>query len=142
MKRLVQITGIAAAVLAGGTAFGGVRNVAPADLQGHRSSLRATVTLADGGARTVTLEGIGCTVAMCSRVRVVDTNAGTVWLDGLASVHDISREADGVTAVFTFRNGSERRASIRAGNRVLYLARHFGLTEQLDLTGVKRIEFE
>ena len=142
MNRLVRISGIAAAVLAGGTAFGAVRNVAPDDLQGHRSSLRATVTLVDGGARTVTLEGVGCTVAMCSRVRVVDTNVETVWLDGLSSVHDISREADGVTAVFSFRDGSERRASIRAGNRVLYLARHFGLTEQLDLAGVTRIEFE
>jgi hypothetical protein len=142
MKRLLRISGIAAAVLAAGTALGGVRNLAPADLRGHRSSLRATVTLADGGARTVTLEGVGCTVAMCSRVRVLDTNAGTVWLDGLSSVHDISREADGVTAVLTFRDGSEHRASIRAGNRVLYLARHFGLTEQLDLAGVTKIEFQ
>ena len=75
-------------------------------------------------------------------IRALDANAESVWLDGLTSVHDISREADGVTAVFTFKNGSERRSSIRAGNRVLYLAGHFGRTEPLDLASVARIEFE
>jgi hypothetical protein len=142
MKRLVRIGVLAVIAFAGGSAFGGVRNVEPADFQGHRSSLRATVTLADGNARTVTLQGIGCTVAMCSRVRAIDTNAESVWLDGLISVHDIFPEADGVTAVFTLKNGSERRSSIRAGNRVLYLAGHFGRTEQLDLASVTRIQFE
>ena len=79
---------------------------------------------------------------MCSRVRALDSNAESVWLDGLTSVHDISREADGVTAVFTFKNGFERRSTIRAGNRVLYLAGDFGRTEQLDLADVTLIEFE
>jgi len=40
------------------------------------------------------------------------------------------------------KNGSERRSSIRAGNRVLCLAGHFGRTEPLDLASVARIEFE
>lgn len=142
MKRLLRITAITVVALASGTAFGGVENVEPADFQGHRSSLRATVTLADGGARTVTLQGIGCTVAMCSRVRAMDTNAESVWLDGLRSVDDISPEADGVTAIFTFKNGSERRSSIKAGNRILYVARYLGRTEQLDLASVTGIQFE
>jgi hypothetical protein len=142
MKRLVRIGVLTVVALAGGSAFGGVRNVEPADFQGHRSSLRTTVTLTGGSVRTVTLRGVGCTVAMCSRVRVLDTNGESVWLDGLRSVHDISREGDGVTAVFTFRNGSERHASIRAGNRVWYLRGHFWLAEQLDLANVSRIDFE
>ena len=142
MKSLVRIGVIGVVAFAGGAAFGGVQNIEPAGFQGHRSSLRAPVTLANGTARTVTLEGIGCTAAMCSRVRALDSNAESVWLDGLTSVRDISREADGVTAVFTFKNGFERRSTIRAGNRVLYVAGNFGRTEQLDLANVTLIEFE
>ena len=44
--------------------------------------------------------------------------------------------------VFTFKNGFERRSTIRAGNRVLYVAGNFGRTEQLDLANVTLIEFE
>ena len=138
----MRIGVIGVVALASGAAFGGVQKIEPAGFEGHRSSLRATVTLANGTARTVTLEGIGCTAAICSRVRALDSNADSVWLDGLTSVHDISREADGVTAVFTFKNGFERRSTIRAGNRVLYLAGDFGRTEQLDLANVTLIEFE
>ncbi len=142
MKSLLRIGVIGVVALAGGAAFGDVQNIEPAGFQGHRSSLCATVTLANGTVQTVTLQGIGCTAAMCSRVRALDSNAESVWLDGLTSVHDISREADGVTAVFTFKNGFERRSTIRAGNRVLYLAGDFGRTEQLDLADVTLIEFE
>jgi hypothetical protein len=111
--------------------------------EGHRSSLRARVTMADGTARTLTLQGVGCTERICSRVRATDMKADSVWLDGLASVREISREADGpVTAVLKFRNGSEREASIVPGNRVLYLKGHFGRTEKLDLASVARIDFE
>jgi hypothetical protein len=142
MKKLVRIGSLALVTLVAGTAFGSVRNPEPADFQGHRSSLRAAVTLSDGRVRTITLRGVGCTLAMCSRVRALDTNAESVWMDGLTSVRNISREADGVTAVLTFKDGSERRASIPAGNRVLYLAGRFGQTERLDLARVSRIEFE
>ena len=142
MKRLLRIGIMAGAALAAGTAFGGVQNVEPADFQGHHSSLHATVTLTDGSVRTVTIQGIGCTTAMCSRVRALDRNAESVWLDGLTSVHDIVREGDGVAAVFAFKNGSERRSSIRAANRIVYFASHFGRTEQLDLASVTRITFE
>ena len=102
MPRLLGIGAIAVVALVSGTAFGGAENVEPAGFQGHGSSLRATVTLADGGARIVTLQGTGCTVAICSRVRALDINAESIWLDDLVSVHDVFPEGDGVSALFSF----------------------------------------
>jgi len=109
----------------------------------HRSSLRARVTLADGTARAITLRGVGCTESICSRVRAKDTSSGDVWLDGLASIHDISHLPTGpVTAVFTFKDGEERQAAIIAWHRVLYIEGRFGFTQKLDLARVSRIDFE
>jgi len=111
--------------------------------EGHRSSLQARVTMADGAARAITLQGVGCTESICSRVRAMDLKADSVWLDGLASIREISHEADGpVRVVFTFKNGTERQASIRPGNRVLYIDGRFGRTEKLDLGRVTKIDFE
>jgi hypothetical protein len=124
-------------------ASAGVASITPNDYQGHRSSLRAKVTMADGTARSITIQGVGCTISMCSRVRARDIQADSVWLDGLASVREISHDADGpVKAVLKFRDGAERQASIVAGNRVLYVAGRFGSTEKLDLGRVSRIDFQ
>ena len=131
---------LAAFVLLGGTV--GVPIAAPSDLEGHQSSLHAKVTMTDGTCHTITLQGVGCAQGMCSRVRVGDTETDSVWLDRLASVHDISQNADGpVHVVFTFKDGSSRQTSITALNRVLYVGSRFW-THQLDLAGVKQIEFE
>jgi hypothetical protein len=131
---------VAAVVLLGGTI--GVPRTASFDLQGHQSSLCAKVTMTDGSWRTIDLQGVGCTSAMCSRVRVRDSSAHGVWLDGLASINGISQNSDGsVHAVFTFRDGSSRETAISASNRVLYIGNRFW-THQLDLAGVKQIEFE
>jgi hypothetical protein len=62
--------------LVAGTGFAS----APHNDPHHRSSLRARVTMADGTDRRVTLQGVGCTESMCSRVRVRDTKADDVWL--------------------------------------------------------------
>ena len=47
-----------------------------------------------------------------------------------------------MSALFSFKDGSQRRSSIRAGNRILYIAKHFGRTERLDLANVAGIQFE
>jgi hypothetical protein len=108
-------------------------------LEGHQSSIHATVTMTDGTRHALTLQGVGCAQGMCSRVRVKDAD---VWLDGLASVSDISQNADGpVHAVFTFKDGSSRQASITALNRVLYVGSLFW-PHQLDLIRVRRVDFE
>lgn len=137
---LARIGVLAAVALVGGTV--GVPTRAQFDLQGHASSLRATLTMADGTSHTITLQGVGCAQGMCSRVRVRDTQTDGVWLDRLASIHDIAQNAEGpVRAVFTFKDGSSRETSITALNRVLYVGSPFW-SHQLDLTGVRQIDFE
>jgi len=109
----------------------------------HRSSLRARVTMGDGSARSITLHGVGCTDGICSRVRAKGTKGDDVWLDGLASVRNISHQTSGpVTADFTFKDGVERHMSIVELNRVLYIEGRFGFTHTLDVGRLTRIDFE
>ena len=99
--------------------------------------------MADGTDRRVTLQGVGCTESMCSRVRARDTKADDVWLDGLASIRPVSHNATGpVAAVLTFKDGTERQASIIEWHRVLYVEGSFGLTSKLDLARLARVDFE
>ena len=115
----------------------------PAVDEGHRSSLRARVTMVDGTSRAITIQGVGCTELICSRVRATASMDDSVWLDGLASVRAISHDTTGpVKAVFTFKNGTKRQASIVQGNRVLYVDGRFGRTEKLDLGSATRVDFE
>jgi hypothetical protein len=120
----------------------GAVNTLPRSMEGHRSSLKARLTLADGTVRAVTLEGVGCPLGMCSRVKVRQSNTDTMWLDGLVSVRGISHTAGPVTATVEFIDGTERRASIIVANRVLYVQGHFGQTEKLDIGRLSRIDFE
>jgi hypothetical protein len=121
----------------------GSASITRRDNDGHQSSLRATVTATDGTFRAITLQGVGCTISLCSRVRVNDTKSNSVWLDGLASVQPISQDADGsVRAIFTFKDGAEHQASVVAGNRVLYVQGRFGRTERLDLASLTKIDFK
>jgi hypothetical protein len=68
--------------------------------------------------------------------------ANSIWLDGLKSVRGISHTPGPVMATFTFKDGTERQASIIAANRVLYVRKYFGLTEKLDLGNVSKIDFD
>ncbi|HYL38562.1 MAG TPA: hypothetical protein VEV17_21780 [Bryobacteraceae bacterium] len=120
----------------------GAVSITPRNLEGHRSSLKAKLTLSDGTVRAVTLEGVGCPMGMCSRVKARESKNESLWLDALASIRGISPNAGAVTATFKFRDGTERRAAIMAANRVLFLQGHFGLTEKLDLGSVSKIDFE
>ena len=82
----------------------GAANPSPHDDVRHRSSLRVTLTSVDGATRTVTLQGVGCSISMCSRVRAKDIKTDDVWLDGLASVRPISHDARGsVKAILELR---------------------------------------
>ena len=110
--------------------------------EGHRSSLKAVLTMADGSTRPVTLEGVGCTASMCSRVRARENSSANIWLDQLASATEIQDADSGVQAVFQYKDGSTRAATIENGNRVLYIANGHGKQEKLDLARVSRIEFQ
>jgi hypothetical protein len=143
MKLLSLGSRLAATVVICFVGSAGVTSVTLHDLEGHKSSLHARITMTDGTVRTVTLQGVGCPVGMCSRVRARDIREDSLWLDGLASVREISHDAGGpVRAKFKFRDGTERQASVIATNRILYLAGWFGLTEKLDLGRATRIDFE
>jgi hypothetical protein len=108
----------------------------------HRSTLPVTVTLTNGTRHMLTLEGVGCLEAMCSRVRALDSHADSVWLDGLSSVREISRNYSGpVHAVFTFRDGTTRSASIAELNRVVYLKDEHGRDWTVDLASLAQIDF-
>lgn len=138
--RLLRMALIGVLCLAGA----GVASIMPhslSDVEGHHSSLKAMLTMTDGTVRARTLEGVGCNQSMCSRVKARE-QANGIWLDGLASVSHISPTAGPVTATFKFKDGTERRASIIAANRVLYVRHYFGPAEQLDLGSVSRIDFE
>jgi hypothetical protein len=66
-----------------------------------------------------------------------------VWLDGIESVRGITGETDdAVTAIFTFKDGTERQASVIHEHRILYITERFGRVETLDLASIVRIDFD
>jgi hypothetical protein len=97
-----RIAVIAVLCLAGSA---GVASITPNDLEGHKSALHARLTLADGTVRVVTLRGVGCPLSMCSRVRARNIDADSIWLDGLASVREISHNADGPVLTLDLNTG-------------------------------------
>ena len=108
---------------------------------GHKTFLRAVLTMADGTTKAVTLEGVGCTTSMCSRVRARENNSDDIWLDGLTSIRQIHDANGAIQATFIFKNGKEREGSIVQDNRVLYVSRWLNSPEKVDLARVLRIDF-
>jgi hypothetical protein len=109
----------------------------PAAEAGPARALTARVTLLDGSARTVTLEGLGCTIAICSRTVIKGVNdhhalAGT-RLDSLAAIRGITPDS----ASLLLKSGGERRITLVKDFRVLYLEGG----EKLDLTAARSVEF-
>ncbi len=105
----------------------------PAQVQAARvSGLPARIMLASGETRTVKLEGVGCSVSICSR-----TAFATTRLDTIAAI----KETTGDDALLVLRNGSERRISLLNDFRVLYFTSSSEAAEKLDLAKLKSIEF-
>ena len=110
--------------------------------KGHRSSLTAKLTLLNGNSRMVTVEGVGCTAGMCSRVslnsgKLGDPVVSRTWLDGISAIKDANKD----DALFVFRDGSERRLSVVPLNRVLYVKNASGGDEKISLAMVRALEF-
>lgn len=118
-----------------------VGNVEQETRAGHPSALVARVTLRDGASRTVNLEGVGCSMSICSRVVIKGKNEGESLvrrrLDSIAAIKDTT-EGD---ALFVLKDGTLQRLSLVRDFRVLYLEMRSGGTEKLDLAEVKSIEF-
>jgi hypothetical protein len=132
------------AVLIALSTFSAARNAAPDRLEGHLSHLSARMVLSDGTTRAVKLEGVGCTVSMCSRVAVNARTEGTrtegngviqkIWLDSISSIQDITSN----DALFRLKDGTQRRLSVVTENRILYAA---GSAGKIDLSHIQSLTF-
>jgi hypothetical protein len=113
----------------------------PGGGQAHRSGLEARITLPDGTARTATLQGLGCTASICSRVAIKgqarDGSGVKFWLDNIAAINDINEN----DALILMKNGTAQRIRLITDFRVLYLGNQFNRSEKLDLTRIKSLEF-
>jgi hypothetical protein len=104
--------------------------------------LVATITLANGSSRTVSLEGVGCSETLCSRVVVMSRIDGErhvqrTRLDSLVAIKDITKDG----ARFVFKDGTERRQSVVSDNRVLYVVNQNGDKTRIDLARMASVEF-
>jgi len=106
----------------------------------HASGLMARVTLPDGTYRTVTLDGFGCTAAICSKVfvegRTGDGSVATIWIDGLSAIRDITANS----AVFVMKDGTRQRLSLITDFRVLYLEEGKTKSQKLDLSKIQSLQ--
>jgi hypothetical protein len=115
------------------------------DIGGPKSRsvpLVATITLANGSRRTVSLEGVGCSETLCSRVAVRsrtdgDAHVQRTRLDSLLAIKDITKDG----ARFVFKDGTERRQSVVSDNRVLYVVNQYGGKAKSELARIASVEF-
>jgi hypothetical protein len=106
----------------------------------HLSGFVAKITMLDGTARTVKLEGVGCPQGICSRTAIKAKNENSLvktWFDSLAQIKDTTP----TDALFVLKDGTSRRMSLIYDFRVLYLANRLGGTDKLDLAKVKAVDF-
>jgi len=102
------------------------------------------LTPLSGPSRVATLEGVGCTEAICSRVaiRTLRDDEGE-HADVLVDFETITaikpREAGRATVVLT--DGTSRQVVIPVDNRVLYLSDDSDRTQKVDVGEFAAIEF-
>jgi hypothetical protein len=115
-------------------------NRLPAKVDGHGSNLMATITLRDGTQRSITLQGVGCPAAMCSRVAIKGEAPGrdpaNVWIDTIGAIRDTTEH----DALFVMHDGSRRRLSLLHDFRVLYYVDRSGREGRVDLAKVGSLE--
>jgi hypothetical protein len=107
----------------------------------HLSGLTARITLPDGTIRRAKIEGVGCSIAICSRVAIKGKTASDsldgTWLDAIAAIRQTTEN----DAVLVLKNGMEKRISLLKDFRVLYIATENSGKEKVDLAKVKSLEF-
>ena len=118
-----------------------LKPAAPRSNNGHQMGLAATITMPNGTARTVRLEGVGCSVAICSRTEIEGkTEARSLlraWLDAISAIEPTIPNR----ATLTMKDGSERAISPVTDFRVLYVTNASGGSEKIDLSNTKSVEF-
>jgi len=93
-----------------------------------------------GPPRIETLDGIGCSETICSRMFVrarVEGAEAKIRFDTIAAIEMLG----GGDARVRFVDGTSRHVLVAADNRVLYLIDEAGRTKRLDLNGIDSIEF-
>ena len=112
----------------------------PQSAKHHASGLMARVTLPNGTHRTVTLDGFGCSAAICSRVfvegRTDDGSAAKIWIDRLSAIRDITANS----ALFVMKDGTQKRLSLITDFRVLYLQEGSAKPQKLDLSKIQSLQ--
>jgi hypothetical protein len=107
---------------------------------GHSAGLTATITLLNGTTRTIKLDGVGCSVSICSRVFITgkdQRNSDTrIWLDTLSAIKEIT----GNRALFVLSDGTAQQLSLLPDFRVIYVANQNGGTERIDLSKIKSLD--
>jgi hypothetical protein len=131
-----------------------VKGFAHTKLGGHSSNLTAKLTFFDGASQTVVLQGVGCSVGICSRHAIGGRGASdslvNTWLDTIAAIKETTED----DAVFVLKDGTEQRLSFVHGmvgahdgrnkqsyTRFLYATKEFGVERTIDLAKVKSVEF-
>ena len=124
-----------------GTSLGKVTITASGHQAPHR---RVLLTPRAGPSRVATLQGVGCSEAICSRVAVRTRAASReergetlVRFDAIAAIK--SNMAGHATIDFV--DGSSRRVVIPIENRVLYLLDDSDRTQRLDMKEFESVEF-
>ena len=98
--------------------------------------------LHDGTSRLVRLEGVGCDETMCSRIAVNTRTVGNVIVnrtrfEDIRAIEDVGGDA----ATFVFKDGTTRRVSVIADNRVLYVIDDHGRSQKIRLSRVRSVDF-
>lgn len=105
------------------------------------SAIPAKLTMADGAVRLVELDGVGCTVSICSRTQIKghDRNASlhAFAFDAIRSIESAPQN----NVLLVMKDGATYQLSLDNDFRVLYFHGESGSERQLDLSKVKSLEF-
>ena len=106
--------------------------------EGNATGLTAVVTLPDGTTQIVTLDGVGCSISICSRVFIRGKSNGAtanIRLEKLAAVTDVTQDS----ALFVMKDGTQQRLSFLPDFRVLYINGR-GRGDKLDLSKIRSLK--
>ena len=106
----------------------------------HSTALTARVAFPDGTTQVLTVDGFGCSVALCSKVfiRAKGSNGATenMWIDTIAEIKDIADDG----ALFVMKDGTARRLSFVSDFRVLYFRERNNSAKKLDLAKIRSLQ--
>jgi hypothetical protein len=100
------------------------------------TALTVKLTQRNGASRVVKLEGVGCTVSICSRTHIQGT-ADSIPFEALHAIQDSTPNR----VLLVLKNGVRQPIQLVKDFRVLYFQNELGRSEKLDLAEVRSLEF-